>query len=795
MSGTNSPEELALASGRIVGQSVLRKEDLPLLTGTSCFADDVNAASALRLAILRSPNAHARITSIDLSKARAHPGVHDVFTGDDLPRDMPPIPMRLFPREGMDKALQPALAQGVVRYSGEPVAVVVADDNYAAEDALDLIDVRYEPLPPVLDAERALDPGAPVLHPALGTNAATRFVIEHGDIDAAFAEADLVVSERLYCHRHAAVPLEPRGLIAEVEPRSGRLTLWGAAKVVHTNRKILAQLLRWPLERIRFVELDVGGAFGARGEFYPEDLIVPFAALRVKRAVAWTEDRAENLRALNHSREQLHDVEVALRADGTLLAMRDRFLMNTGAYVRTHGSTVPGMTAGLLPGPYHWKAYHCVATQVVSNKTPAGTYRSPGRYEANFVRERMIEIAAHKLGRDPADLRAQNLVTAEEMPYEVGTEIDFHPVTFDSGDYPGLLQRGLRRFDYEGMRRWRDEACDRSKRRGLGFGFFVEKSGIARWEYARVAINADGSAAVHVGSASVGQGMETVLAQICAETLGVGFADVTVDHGDTDVVPEGMGSFGSRATSIGGTAVMNAAKALRERLLAIAADKLEVSADDLEIHGENVVVRGSPSASVSIAELAAAAHPIGAGWGTVPRLEEETIFDAGPSMSFPYGLHCAAVEVDTETGGVLVKRYAIAYDVGRAINPQLVEGQIVGGLAQGLGGALLEEFVYDESGQLLSGSFMDYLMPTAREVPHVEVALSEDAPTPLNPLGAKGAGEGGTAAAGATLANAVSDALGAEACALPLKPDRVLALAQQGERARKLIHHDTEAPA
>jgi carbon-monoxide dehydrogenase large subunit len=753
------------APGRVFGHSVHRKEDRPLLTGTGRFGDDVNRAGALHASVLRSPHAHARIAGIDVSAARGAAGVVDVVTAADLGAEVR-IPMRMWSLPGMERLLQGPLASDVVRYTGEPVAVVVAESAYAAEDALDAIAVDYEVLAPVLDAERALDEGATILHPEAGTNLAAGFTVEHGDLDAVFAEADLVVEERLVCGRHGAVPLEPRALLAEVEDESGRLVVWGVAKVVHTNRRMLAGLLGLEEERIRFVELEVGGGFGGRGEFYPEDFLIPFCALRLGRPVAWVEDRAENLRALNHSREQLHDIAIALRADGTLLGLRDRFFFNTGAYVRTHGTVVPGMTAGLLPGPYRWQAYRSVANLVVTNKTPAGTYRAPGRYEANFVRERIIDIAARRLGRDPADLRRQNLVAAAEMPYKVGTHTDGHPVVFDSGDYPLLLQDGLDRFRYDEMLAWRRAEPEPGRRRGIGIGFFVEKSGIARWEYARVSIAADGGTLVDVGSASVGQGVRTVLAQVCAESLNVDYDDVTVRHGDTDIVPIGMGSFGSRASMLGGSAVAAAAEALRVRLIDSAAERLEVSADDLEVGGGRVTVRGSPGAAVSFADLAAAD----------PDLSEESTFDS-PDMSFPYGLHCVALEVDLETGAVDVNRYMVAYDVGRAINPQLVEGQIVGGVAQGIGGALLEEFAYDESGQLVSGSFMDYLLPTAAESPVVDALVTENAPTPLSPLGVKGAGEGGTAAVGAAVANAVSDALGAEALELPLTPERVLRIA------------------
>lgn len=759
-----------------IGRSLPRKEDRRLLTGTSRFIDDLRRPGVLRARIVRSPHAHARIISIDTDRAKAYPGLVDVITAADLPPGLARIPMRMYPRPGMERLLQPVLAGDVVRYVGEPVAVVVTDSNYTAEDAAQLIETRYDPLEPVLDPLAALQDSAPRLHPEAGSNLAAEWSIEHGDVEAAFAAADLVVEERLECQRHGAVPLEPRGLCAEVEASTDRLTVWGAAKVVHANRHILAALLGWDESRIRFVELDVGGGFGGRGEFYPEDFLVPFCAIRLGRPVAWTEDRAENLQALNHSREQVHQIAVALSAEGRLLALRDSFVLNTGAYVRTHGSVVPSLTAALLPGPYRWNAFHLTVRQALTNKTPAGTYRAPGRYEANFVRERIIDIAAHRLGLEPLEVRRRNLIPSGAMPYAPGTEADGHPLTFDSGDYDQLIGKALVHFDHTAMKRWRRARSAAHRRRGLGAALFVEKSGIARWEYARVGLSGGGRARAFVGSASVGQGVETVLAQICADALTVPFEAVEVLHGDTDRVPRGMGAFGSRATSLGGAAVMQAAHALRERILRHAAEELEAAERDLRLDGDSVVVAGSPAARVPLAKLVG---------GPGEWLEEESVFES-EDMSFPYGLHLVAVEVDVETGGVDLERYAVAYDVGRAINPQLVDGQVVGGAAQGVGGALFEELAYDEAGQLVSGSFMDYLIPTACEVPSVEVLITEDAPTPLTPLGAKGAGEGGTAAAGAAIANAVSDALGVEVTALPLSPARVTNLARRrGARRRR----------
>ncbi len=754
-----------------IGRSERRKEDLPLLRGQAGFVDDLHDADALHAAILRSPVGHARVGRVDPGPARALDGVVDVITAADLPEGGPKIPMRMFKREGMERFLQRPLATDKVRYSGEPVAVVVAESRYLAEDAAELVQVDYEPLPSALDIAATLAADAPLLHEEAGTNLVAEYDLGRGDVEEALAAAEEVVEVTFHCGRHAAVPMEPRGLLAFPEEGTDRLVLHGAAKIVHVNRRILAAMLGWPEERIRFVEPAVGGGFGARGEFYPEDYLIPFCALRLGRPVAWTEDREEHLRSTNHSRDQLDRIRIGLDADGRFLALDAELTIDTGAYVRTHGGVVPGMSGGLLPGPYVWPAFRAKVRQVVTNKTPAGTYRAPGRYETTLARERAVDVAARRIGLDPAELRRRNLIPAERMPYDNGSLTDGHPVVYDSGDYPLLLEQSLELFGEEEMRRWR-EAAGAGRRRGLGVAYFVEKSGIAEWEYARIELGDDGRPVVYSGSASVGQGVETVLAQVAAETLGLPYDSVTVRHGDTDEVPDGMGAFGSRATSLGGAAVAEAASALRGRLLALAGEELGLDPADLDLAPGGVVAFEGGVEGVSYARL----RELAGG-----SLAEETTFRTD-AMSFPYGVHCCAVEVDPETGEVRIERYAVGYDVGRAVNPQLIEGQIRGGLAQGVGGALFEELAYDENGTLVSGSFMDYLIPTATEVPSVRVRVTEEAPTQRTPLGAKGAGEGGTTAAGAAIAAAVSDAVGVEVTETPIRPEWVVRAAR-GEAA------------
>ncbi|MGH2884727.1 MAG: xanthine dehydrogenase family protein molybdopterin-binding subunit [Solirubrobacteraceae bacterium] len=757
-----------------IGQSAPRKEDGPLLTGAARFVGDVHRPGMLHAHILRSPLAHAEIAAIVTAPALAHPDVHAIFTAAELPQGLPPIPMRMFSHPAARRFLQPVLAREVVRYSGEPVAVIIARSRYAAEDAAELVEVDYRPLGPVLDTDVAATAGAPVLHPDAADNVAGTVLIDFGDVDGAFAAAATVVEERLVCHRHAAVPLETRGVVAEFDELDDMLVVYGAAKVPHTNRRILASLLDRPEERIRLIELFVGGGFGARGEFYPEDFLIPYCALALRRPVSWIEDREEHLRACNHSRQQMHDIAVALDADGRFLALQDRVLNDAGAYVRTQGLLLPNMTAAFLPGPYRWPAYRCEARHVVTNKTPAAAFRAPGRYEAHFARERLLDIAAHRIGLDPIELRRRNLLPPKALPYAVGTHTDGHPLVYDSGDYPALLDRALERFDDDALRAWRGGG-DARRRRGTGIACYVEKSGVGGWEYARVSVTSRGDIAVHAGSASLGQGIETALAQVCADTLGVDYSRVSVLHGDTATVPDGVGSFGSRSTAMGGSAVLLAARALRERLLGLAAEALQSPVDELRIEGDCVV--DSEGESIALTELRGLARPGGRfaqAHGVGLQAEAYARCD---EPAFPYGVQCAAVEVDLDTGAISVHRHLVALEIGRAINPALITGQLVGGAVQGIGGALLEELAYNDEGELVSGTLVNYLLPLAADIPTIDVLVCEDVPTTTNPLGVRGAGESGIAAAGAAIANAISDALGAEVLALPVTPERAVKLA------------------
>ncbi len=773
----------------IIGASLKRKEDPRLLTGRGRYVDDVRLPRMLHAAIVRSPHAHAVIRGIDGAAALATPGVAMVVTAADL-GNVRPIPIRLGPKPSLVPFLQFPLARGRVRYVGEPVAIVVAADRYLAEDAADLVVVEYDALPAVTSAERSLAPGAPLLRTGTTSNLADRLESVVGEPERALAEADVRIRQRFSVQRHTGVPLETRGLVASHDAGADALTVWGPTKVPHFNRRVLSDLLEYPIKRIRFIEPDVGGGFGVRGEFYPEDFLIPYASMRLHRPVKWIEDRREHLVATNHSRQQVHDIEVGATRDGRIVALIDRVTVDMGAYLRTHGVTVPELTAAMLPGPYRIPHYRCEVSCVMTNKTPTGTYRAPGRYEANFVRERLLDLLGRTVGVDPIEIRRRNFIPPDAIPYSVGTAALGYETIYDTGAYASTLDAALQAVHYDDVRRRQAEARMHGRCLGIGVACIVEKAGPGPWELARVELDSDGRATVYSGAASVGQGIETVLAQICAEELALPFEDVTVVHGDTAVVPDGIGAWGSRATAVGGSAVLLAARDVKGKLLDLAARRLEAARGDLVVANGRIWVRGALGKAVTFKELAVehAASRAAAGVAASeppPDLSATHYFQVA-EMTYPYGAHVAVVEVDPDTGQVTILDYAIAYDVGKAVNPRLVEGQLIGGLAQGIGGALLEELAYDDQGQLLSATLMDYLLPTSMEMPgRVSIRVLEETPTPLNPLGVKGAGEGGTSAAGAAIANAVADALGPLGVGitdLPLSPDRLLMLINDAAR-------------
>jgi carbon-monoxide dehydrogenase large subunit len=758
-----------------VGRSVRRVEDDRLLRGTGRFVDDVDRPGQLWMRVVRATSAHARLLRVDTGPARAAPGVHAVLTAADLD-PVPRVPVRLGPfDEPLDAYLQPVLADGAVRYVGEPVAAVVAEDPYAAEDAAELVAAELEPLDVVLDAGRAIEPDAPALYE--GGNEALTLSRGYGDAGAAFERADRVIEVEVEVGRHTGVPLETRGLVADHDAALDRLTIWGATKVPHFNRRVLAALLGMDERRIALRGTDAGGGFGVRGEFYPEDFLVPYLARALGRPVKWIEDRAEHLVATNHSRQQRRRLAGAFAADGELLALRDTVWHDNGAYIRTHGVVVAELTLSMLPGPYRVPAYEGRAHVALTNKTPCGTFRGPGRYEATFARERLLDAAADELGVDRVALRRRNLLGAGDLPHHRDLPVLGHPVEIDAGDFAGLLDAALERSGYEAWVAEAAEARDHGRAVGTGIAYFLEKSGGGGFERARVSVDEDGRVTVVAGGATLGQGIETVLAQVAADALGVEPGAIAVTVGDTDLVSAGGGSWASRSTIFSGGAVRLAADAAADRARDVAAELLEAAPADVRLEGGRAVVAGSGDQAVTLGEIAAACDAASAGRrGEEPGLTAARTFVDAP-MTYPYGVHLAQVEVDPATGGVRVRRYFIAYEVGRAVNPALVVGQLAGGAAQGLGGALLEAFRYDASGQPLCTSFMDYLIPSAAEVPAVGTAIREDAPSPGNPLGAKGAGEGGVDGGGAAVAAAVEDALSVSRAivAVPLMPEDVRA--------------------
>jgi len=771
-----------------IGEAIKRIEDPRLLVGKGQYVADLSIPGMLEAYVVRSPYAHARIHSIDSATVRTaasyKKSVITVVTARDLPPNLRPIPMRLTPApEGGGKltplqhALQMPLASNIVRYVGEPVAVIVADSRYAAEDAAEQLLIEYEMLPAVVDIHKALRADAPLVHLILGSNDIYTIVSKKGDVSEALRRAPhrlSLASPGYSIQRHAAVPLETRGLLA-IPGAGGRIHIYGPTKVVHFNRTVLASLLNCDPALIHFIETDVGGGFGARGEFYPEDFLIPFIARQLGRPLRWIEDRMEHLKATNHSREQSHSLTVGFDDTGKLLALEDEIWVNTGAYIRTHGVTVPDLTQALLPGPYDWPAFHLLTHVVVTNKTPLGTYRGPGRYEGTFVRERLIESVAHMLHLDPTLVRERNFIKSEQMPYTIGTNALGEPIVFDSGDYNRLLAIAKQHMQWADFAERKSRARHQGRLHGIGWSFFVEKSGLGPWEDARVGLDSEGIFYCYSGLAALGQGTETILAQLFSDRIGVRPQQIKIIHGDTDLVPVGNGSFASRGTVTGGVATYLAAEELRKRILTVAAHYFEAASVDLQLGPQGPYVAGSLTKSIDWRQVAAHADRMGI------ELDVTVHYDV-PHMTYPYGVHVAEVDIDAGTGHVHIERYLIVYDVGRAVNPILVKGQLVGGMAQGLGGALLEELAYDDAGQLLSGTFMDYLLPGACEVPDVDVIITEDTPSRHNPLGIKGSGEGGTTGVGAAIANAIANALDAPPDAftqLPIRPEMVLAWLQR----------------
>jgi carbon-monoxide dehydrogenase large subunit len=749
-------------TNRYIGSPVERTEDLRFLRGRGEFVGDIHRDGMLHAAILRSPVAHGRIRRLDPAAALDTPGVRAVITATEI-GVVPTIALRLLPLPGTERFLQPVIAGDRVRYVGEPVAVVLADSAALAEDGVGAIALDIEELPPVAD-RRASGTHEVLLFEESGTNLAMNFTATIGDADAAFRAADYVRRERFKVQRSTAMTMEPRGLLGEWDAAQRRMTVFGAAKVPFFNRDSLARMLGLTPADVDLIENDVGGGFGARGEFYPEDFLIPFAARHVGRPVRWIEDRRENLMAMNQARQTDCDVEIACRRDGMILGVRGEVFVDLGAYVRTTGLIAPRTLAQFFSGPYRVPNMRITCESLLTNKTPTGTYRAPGRYEAAFFCERLIELAARDLGIDGAEMRRRNLIGAAEMPYKLprlepgGAAAD---TECDSGDYQEPLDRCLAEFGWDEKRGVQGRLIA-GRYHGVAVACFIEGAGAGPKETARLDLEPDGTVTVYVGSAAVGQGLETVMAQIAADTLGIPMDQVRVLHGSTTHLQEGYGAFHSRSTILGGSAVYEGATALLGKIRASAAARLGGSADQIELVDGRA--RSSDGSSVSLAELA------------TDGLRVDFAFANNNTLTYAYGSSAAHVAVDPGTGHVELLDYLVVEDVGRIVNPLTLHGQAIGQVVQGLGGAMMENLVYDANGQLLTGSLADYLIPTATDFPRIRAIAMENYPSPSNPLGVKGAGEGAIIPVGGLMANAVANALAsfdATPNELPLSPARV----------------------
>ncbi|TMJ93750.1 MAG: xanthine dehydrogenase family protein molybdopterin-binding subunit [Alphaproteobacteria bacterium] len=734
-----------------VGRALPRREDRRLLTGRGQFIADLDLPHMLHAVFVRSPVAHARIGSVHLAQALAAPGVVCALTGADLLALLPPVPDTQLSLPSKWTALvqhkfinpqQPLLAHHKVRHVGEAVAVIVAESRYAAEDAAQLVGLDLDPLPPVVDPEAALRPGGPIVHDKFHTNLIGAFTIGKGDIDTALARCPHKLTRRLRHHRYAAAPMECRGVVGLHDARTDSVTIWSATQVVHWVRREAAAVLRLPEARVRCLALDVGGGFGVKGHVY------------------------------------LHDVEVGFDDEGRILALRDRFIVDCGAW-NPIGAGVVYNTAVHLTGPYKIDALAIEARIAATNKVPNAPYRGAGRPEAAFAMERIVDLVAAELGLEPADIRLRNMIRADEMPYRVGIPYrDGEPIVYDGGDYPRALRQALAALG--GVADFRERqrlAREKGRYLGLGIGCYVEGTGVGPFESATVRIDPSGKIFVSSGACSQGQGMETIFAQVVADTWSVDPEDVVISLADTAAIAIAFGTIASRSTVTLSAAIHGASERLRAKVFAIAANLLECAASDLELRKNGVGILGVPGAEVSLAEVARAARP---GWDhrRPPGVDaglEETYYYEPPTVTWSYAVHAAVLHVDIELGRVSIDKYAIAHDCGVVVNPMLVEGQIVGGAAQGIGGALLEEFNYDADGQLLAGSLMDYMLPTACDIPRM-VLIHQHSPSPLNPLGVKGVGEGGPIAPPAVIANGVCDALrpfGLEFNRLPITPQAI----------------------
>jgi aerobic carbon-monoxide dehydrogenase large subunit len=791
-----SEPDLEVRPPCFVGQRLRRKEDPRLVTGAASYVADMRVAGMLDAAVLRSTVAHAAISRLEVGAALEVDGVVGVLTAGDLKghvgpfvegarTEIAPLLRSKVPME-VKSCPMPVLADGEVFWVGQPVAVVVAADRYTAEDALERIEVDYQQRPVVADAEAAVADGAPVLHPELGDNVAASFAFETADVDAALAAAPGRLRERFVMGRTLGNAMETRGILACWDAGRRVMEVWGTNARPHLVRDYIAKMLDLEPEAVRFVAPDMGGSFGTG--VFSEDILIPFLAMRLGRPVRWIEDRRENLASTRHARDQTHDVEVGYDGDGRVLALRDRFMVDCGAY-NPYAITVSYNAAAHLRGQFRIDAFAFEARNVFTNKAPVTPVRGAGRPEAVFAMDRVVDLIAAEVGLDAVDVRRRNLIPAEAMPYRMGMPYrDGIEITYDGGDYPGQLDRALELFGYKELRERQRELWDQGRRIGIGVSSYVEGSGYGPHEGAIVRVDASGRVTVLTGAKPHGQGLETTLAQVCADQLGVHPDQVTVRAGDTSLIQYGIGTFASRSAVTAGAAVGLAAIEVRRKALTIAAEVLEADVSDLDLADGRAYLKGAPERGCTLAELAAFAAPgprSRLAPGMAPGLGAQHYF-VPPTVTFASGTHVVAVEVDEDTGFVKLLRYLTVDDCGRMLNPTVVEGQIHGGVAHGIGNALYEEVSYDPDGQLLSGTYMDYLVPSAAEVPPIEVSHQEFL-SELNPFGIKGVGEGGAVSPPAAIANAVVDALkplDVRVNRVPLHPESLFQLIQQAKAER-----------
>jgi carbon-monoxide dehydrogenase large subunit len=774
---------------KLVGQAIKRREDPRLITGQGTFLDDIKLPGMTHACVLRSPYAHAKIKSIDTSKAKAHPGVVAVFTGEDM-LDLNPLPCAWQAGRVKNNVNTPrVLAVGEVHFAGDPVALVIAEDRYIARDACDLIEVEYEPLPVVVDAKKATEPGAPQLH----ENAPNNIVMEWeaGDkakADAAVAAAEVVVREQIINQRLIPTPMETRGAVARYEPATGEFTLWTTSQAPHVLRLLLtAFVFGIPETKLRVISPDIGGGFGQKIFCYNDAAFTMWAARKIGRPVKFVEDRSENYKYSTHGRDHITDVELAGNRDGTITGLRVTTYANLGAYLSTVAPGIPTTLYGrIITGVYRIPAAYVKVYGVYTNTAMVDAYRGAGRPEASYLIERMVDRFAAEIGMDPAEVRRKNFIPPDAFPYDNGLGL----LPYDSGNYEAALNKALEIVGYADFRKEQEEARKQGRYLGLGISSYVEICGIAPskwiglpgegwgaglWESANVRVHLTGKVVVTTGSLPHGQGVETTFAQIVADELGVPYDDIVIEHSDTLGTPFGYGTYGSRSLAVGGTAVYRSVAKIKEKAKKIAAHMLEANPDDMVYENGRVYVKGSPDRAKTLGEIALQASvAYDLPEGMEPFLDETSYYDP-PNCTFPFGTHIAIVEVDPDTGIVDLKRYVAVDDCGNVVNPLIVDGQIHGGIAQGIAQALYERAVYDENGQLVTGTLMDYAVPAAHMLPPYETARTVT-PSPVNPMGVKGAGEAGTIASAQAVMNAVIDALspfGVKHMQMPATPENV----------------------